>query len=747
MDGKRKQNKIRKAGAAAAILGLAVLFFAFLAGFGRTAPDNPMEDGNADASRMYLTSSTLAMDEEQLANVENANISSGGAKGAAPEEEQKEEEQEEEEQQEQLQASQEEQQGQTQQIEADSQVTDTNVTANSPSIDSLLSLIQKQESGQTPGGGNQGGGGSGSGDDGQEGEGGGNQGGNGQTPSGGDSTTLDPDASALLFTTSLADGTVTESEYPFSISLTKAGEKLTLVSRTVTLNGMPKGCKEQDHVTLQEGANTISITLRFRDSSQGGSQRQVVASTREYTVYYVPESHYLLLVQNARTGEYLEKGGEMLVYENSFWIKVIAQKGSETIDEVQVRINNDKESADSDGIYRLPLKNGTNALRVTAGSGGNQQVFTYTVNYKRDDMALTFESAAITETVSGYQFGGNTTVDYQSESPAFAFRVSCSAPTGTEQITAVRVTTRYGSTDMKNMVGADGYIHFNLDASSVNAIRVQCLDGDGNTKSYTWNIKFKRVVSEEENQLHAPYIDVQLESETVHTSPFVMPLAAVDESGNKIAAVNMTVVCNGETLTYASQSAGGGYYEYNLYLTEGKNNVYIYVIDENGYWAEKNLTLTFSPEKDSATIHLIVSAEVVGLGNLIDEYVNVPAGYTVAQAVEERLAAYGYTTVHNSEPQYSDYYLAHIQKPGMLEGFSISDAEKEWLEMEGIGFTEEPSSMDSLGERDFTTISGWMVTQNYRDLGQSMGAFGIRDGDEIHVIYSLDMGNDVNLGA
>ena len=367
MDGKRKQNKIRKAGAAAAMLGLAVLFFAFLAGFGRTAPDNPMEDGNADASRMYLTSSTLAMDEEKLAGVENANISSGGAKGAAPEKEQKEEQKEEqEERQEQLQASREEQQGQAQQTEADSQMPDTNVTVNSPSIDSLLSLIQKQESGQTPGGGSQGGGGNGSGDDGQEGEGGGNQGGDGQTPSGGESTTLDPDASALLFTTSLADGTVTEAEYPFSISLTKAGEKLTLVSRTVTLNGMSKGCKEQDQVTLQEGANTISITLRFRESRQGGSQHQVVASTRAYTIYYVPESHYLLLVQNARTGEYLEKGGEMLVYENSFWIKVIAQKGAETIDEVQVRINNGREPADSDGIYRLPLKNGTKTLLVAA---------------------------------------------------------------------------------------------------------------------------------------------------------------------------------------------------------------------------------------------------------------------------------------------------------------------------------------------------------------------------------------------
>lgn len=91
----------------------------------------------------------------------------------------------------------------------------------------------------------------------------------------------------------------------------------------------------------------------------------------------------------------------MLVYENSLWIKVIAQKGAETIDEVQVRINNTSDGVDSDGIYRLPLKNGANNLRVTAGSGVNQQVFTCTVNYKRDDMALTFESAAVTETVSG----------------------------------------------------------------------------------------------------------------------------------------------------------------------------------------------------------------------------------------------------------------------------------------------------------------------------------------------------------
>ena len=83
-----------------------------------------------------------------------------------------------------------------------------------------------------------------------------------------------------------------------------------------------------------------------------------------------------------------------------------------------------------------------------------------------------------------------------------------------------------------------------------------------------------------------------------------------------------------------------------------------------------------------------------------------------------------------------------------MEGFSISDAEKEWLEMEGIGFTEEPSSMDSLGERDFTTISGWMVTQKLSGSGaEHRGRSASGTAMKIHVIYSLDMGNDVNLGA
>ena len=64
------KKKLRSIAAA----GMAVLFLVLIFLFGRTAPENPMETKNSDASHMYLTSSTLAMDQEKLAGVENANI-------------------------------------------------------------------------------------------------------------------------------------------------------------------------------------------------------------------------------------------------------------------------------------------------------------------------------------------------------------------------------------------------------------------------------------------------------------------------------------------------------------------------------------------------------------------------------------------------------------------------------------------------------------------------------------------------
>ena len=106
MDLRKFWKKVNKSVITAAVVIIMLLLFVLLTGQNKVSPENPMEDKEADASEMYLTSSTLSMDESLLDGVENANINSGAGEGEQQEEEQQQEsdeipEQEQEQQQEQ----------------------------------------------------------------------------------------------------------------------------------------------------------------------------------------------------------------------------------------------------------------------------------------------------------------------------------------------------------------------------------------------------------------------------------------------------------------------------------------------------------------------------------------------------------------------------------------------------------------------------------------------------------------------
>ena len=761
---RRRENRKKAAGALAG-LGLAVFFFILLFGFGKADPENPMENTTADASHMYLTSSTLAMDKEKLASVENANISSGGSENQAQQEEeqQEEEEQEQEETQEDKTQSEEDdqqeeqqQENQESQTQQDAQNTSSNTGSQATVSDSLMNLIQKNQGSGTNGSGSDGNGDQGSGGDNNQGNGNtggsGNNGGNKIPSDGGQQTTLNPSQSEELFTTSLKDGDeVTDPDYPFTITLTEKGKQLTLVSMTVTQNGSSRICKSHDSLTLTEGANTVSVTVRFRD----GKYNQIDASTKVYTIYYFPDHDVQLEVKNAKSGEYIYDQDQLTVMQDSLWIQVRARKASGgTISDVsaRVRLNNKTQKADSDGVYRMQLTLGNNQVKVTAGEGGNsQKTISFNVKYKNDQFMLSFESSAKTERISNNPelgssvFKGVTSFKYASTSADFAFRVRCSEDTGNEHIDKIQVTNRYGTNDVKDQAGADGYIQITLDASRSTDIKVYCTDSDGESQWYTWSVTYERVMDPEENQKKAPVIRAGITNETVNATLFIVPVKVFDYNGNELRAdQDYQLYLNGEYLEYHSREQDGTY-EYNLYLTEGENTVVIKAVDNEGYTAEKTYTLIFSPVKTEAHVRLIVSAEVIGLGTLIDENVSTTADQTVAQIVEDRLAAYGYTTIYDGTPSSPDYFLRHIQKPGINNGWSISDEERSLLDMLGYGLEEGPNSNDSLGERDFTAGSGWMVTLNHYYIAQTMGTRAIRDGDEIHLIYTLSVGKDIGV--
>ena len=757
-------KKARKMGAALAVTGLAVLFFVLMTGFGHTAPANPMEDQEANASRMYLTSSTLAMDQEELEGVENANINSGGNGEETQQEDQEEEDQEDQEEDQQDQSQEENQEDpqdtedqeeqEEQDQEEDRQTQETNSSPTTASHTSLKSLIRKNQtsSGQSTADGGSGSG-SGSGDDSGSGDStGGNSGG---IPSdGGQQTQLNAEQSKTLFTTSLQDDQVTDSAYPFTISLTDKGRQLSLISMNVSLNGSSRACSSSDSLTLQEGENQVYVWLRFRDSKYN----QIDASTKVYTIYYIPEGTVSLRVINARSGQDLSSDGTVTVWQDSLWIQVIAEKnkgGSLESVSSRVRLQGVQQKADSDGIYRLKLNPGSQSLTVVADvSGVEQQRREYTVTYKTNSFLLSFESAAVSEKISDNSskgdktFGGVTSATYSSTSADFAFRVTCSQDTGLEAITGVQVSNRYGTYDVLSQMGGDGYIHLILDSGQATSIKVICTDSEGETQWYRWDISYRRIVDPSENSKKAPKFDVKLaDGETVHSSPYILPIQVYSWEGNKLVpGTNYQVYLNGELLDFSGISPDQ-YYEYNLYLTEGANTVYITAEDNEQYTAEKTMTIYFSPDAAEVKVHLILSAEVVGLGTMLDEYITVPAGYTLAEIVEERLAAYGYSTIHDGTASDGSYFLRHIGKEGILNGWSISEDERTLLDMEGIYLDEDPAglSMDSLGEKDFTQGSGWMVTLNRYYIGQSMGTRAVRDGDEIHVIYTLDVGNDIGV--
>ena len=171
----------------------------------------------------------------------------------------------------------------------------------------------------------------------------------------------------------------------------------------------------------------------------------------------------------------------------------------------------------------------------------------------------------------------------------------------------------------------------------------------------------------------------------------------------------------------------------------------IKAVDNEGYTAEKTLTVTYNPVAEEARVRVIVSGEVLGLGTMIDETITAKSDQTVAQIVEDRLAAHGYSTIHDGVADADSYFLRHVMKTGITDGWSISAEERSLLEMLGYDIAEGPKNPNSLGERDFTAGSGWMVTLNHYYIAQTMGTRPIRDGDEIHLIYTLSVGKDIGV--
>ena len=173
---------------------------------------------------------------------------------------------------------------------------------------------------------------------------------------------------------------------------------------------------------------------------------------------------------------------------------------------------------------------------------------------------ISFESSIRTEKISNNPgigdkvFKGITKLKYASTSGDFSFRVRNSTVTGVEKIDKIQMTNRYGTLDITDLAGADGYIQITLDASRSTDIKVYCTDSDGEPQWYTWSVTYERVLDPAENQRKAPVIRADVTNETVNKNPFIIPIKVFDYNGNELKAnQNFTLYLNGAYQDYHSR--------------------------------------------------------------------------------------------------------------------------------------------------------------------------------------------------
>ncbi len=115
--------------------------------------------------------------------------------------------------------------------------------------------------------------------------------------------------------------------------------------------------------------------------------------------------------------------------------------------------------------------------------------------------------------------------------------------------------------------------------------------------------------------------------------------------------------------------------------------------------------------------------------------------------MESRLAAYGFTTAYRGDPKDdSELSAENFQRRNPAKMWNLS--EKQIKNYEDEGYTiYDPTDMNSLGERDISMGSGWMVTVDRKYIGNSMGSYKVKTGNTIYIQFTCDLGKDIDVSA
>jgi len=522
------------------------------------------------------------------------------------------------------------------------------------------------------------------------------------------------ETSLIYFTTGIKDGDiVTTNAMQFSLShqipeLVPQGTKIYVNEMLVEDT---KDARTTFSVFLSEGENTVRVQAVYQNADG-----QTLEPYKDYTIFVDTRS---LVIETS-----LQNG---MTTESAFLqFKAKALFGQDEADLTATL--NGEEIAQFEGIYEGYLVEGANEIILSASYRGHEASDVYTVYYEEPE-GLYIDTDLEDLTVIKAECGD------------FSFRAEALGGTRRTEFT---VTLNGEPID-----GNDGRYDVVLlpatELSGQNNIIKMIAKDDEQEETLRFRVKFIPIATPEtEPVMH--HLNISDGMTIQKKNPFTLEIAAKDYRGNKIYFDGIEVFLNGKKQILRDTSP---YITYKLNFLDGPNTVRIKVIDDDGRVKEFDYNINYQqPDANEkiGMVRVIVDANVLGIGTIVDANVDLLAADSASHAILRALdkAGLGYQYEGSTE---SNFYLSHIEKPGIGMRYNIPDALRQAINDEGIlwqGSEEDPKrELDSLGEFDYTSDSGWLIMVDGVFITESASSTDIADGSVIKVRYTLAKGKDI----
>lgn len=517
----------------------------------------------------------------------------------------------------------------------------------------------------------------------------------------------------VYFTTTIKDGeTVTKKDYSFSIKhkISSLTPKKTLIYVNGKLTDSISDARTDFTMLLSEGENSVRVQVVYETRSG-----QEISPYKNYTINV--DTRHLVITTSLKDGMKVESAYLGFTASAAFGeddVDVIVEYGGRELSRV-------------DGSYEAELEKGENIFTISAEYDSDHKLRDEYRIYYQPPKGLHIETDLKDQTVKA--------VD-----PDFTFRAEAVGGGAKTEFTV--------SMNNKIIKGENGVYDVKLvpqGEKAYNTIRLKASDGK-EEDSATFKIKYIPLATPE-TEPSITHINISDGQTVKKKNPYTLELAAKDYKGKKIYYDGMDVYLNGRHQIVRDTNP---YVTYKLNFSEGKNIVRIIITDDDGRVKEFSYTVNYVRPDDNekiGTVTVSMDANVLGLGSMISgATTDLLAGDNAAKVIVRVLESKGFGCISSGSTD-QGFYLSAISRSGIGRTEHIPEALKDEIDDHGItwqGSRDEPErSMNSLGEKDYTQGSGWIILVDGRFISESASAVDLHDGSIVKVRYTLAYGMDI----